>query len=149
MGGLDGGIGNSSFFDDDLVREPQPEYCLITHDPLQPPLPPMSKDELSALLSSFEAAENARGAAQPVGLPAPDVSAGSLEPPRMSNEEIGASVARFHEHFGPAQPVDAPAPDNLAGPLQPHFEDPAFAFDFSNNNNVTFQPREVAEPGAY
>ena len=144
MGGLDGGIGNSSFFDDDLVRELQPEYCLITHDPLQPPLPPMSKDELSALLSSYEHAENARGAAQPVGLPAPDVSAGSLEPPRMSNEKIGASVARFHEHFGPA-----PAPDNLAGALQPHFEDSAFAFDFSNNNNVTFQPREVAEPGTH
>ena len=100
-------------------------------------------------LSSFEAAENARGAAQPVGLPAPDVSAGSLEPPRMSNEEIVASVARFHEHFGPAQPVGGPALDNLAGSLQPHFEDPAFAFDFSNNNNVTFQPREVVEPGAY
>ena len=149
MGGLDGGIGNSSFFDDDLVREPQPGYCLITHDPLQPPLPPMSEDELSALLSSYEHAENARGAAQPVGLPTPGVSAGSLEPPLMSNEEIRPSVARFHEHFGPAQPVDGPAPNSLAGPLQPHFEDPAFAFDFSNNNNVTFQPREVAEPGAY
>ena len=148
MGGLDGGIGNSSFFYDDLVREPQPEYCLITHDPLQPPLPPMSGDELSALLSSFEAAENARGAAQPVGLPAPDVSAGSL-PPLMTDEEIGAGVDLFHELLGPLQPVDGPVPDNLAGPLQPNFEDPAFAFDFPNDNNVTFQPREVAELGAH
>ena len=110
----------------------------------------MSGDELSALLSSFEAAENARGAAQPVDLPAPDVSASSLEPPRMSNEEIRASVARFHEHFGLAQPVDGPAPDNLAGSRQLHSEEPLHphAFDFPPGE-AHFHPGGVTQQGTY